>query len=76
MAKKTHKSLSLATTPRGVAALVLGDEVQVGACVRGWGGLTRKRACAQLSQTQAKMIPQGDVPGGARGHQKARLWFS
>ena len=46
-----------------VAALALGDEVQVGACVRGWGGLTCKRACAQLSQTQATMIPQAMSPG-------------
>ena len=45
-----------------VAALALGDEVQVGACVRGWGGLTRNRARAQLSQTQATMIPGGMSP--------------
>ena len=40
-----------------VAALALGDEVQVGACVRGWGGLARERARSQLNQTQALSAP-------------------
>ena len=82
MAKKTHKSLSLATTPRGVAALVLVLAFVIATALLGrwqWdrtqGILEAERATkAQRAPIEQVLLTSAtDVPADAMGHRVTLL---